>query len=1189
MKAKRLPDRGRAARDADDRYSNDKYYERTPPIRRGRPFRKLLVFLLVVAVVIAALPTLVAKTPLRNILLGYALPPGTVRVTVADASLGWFSPPALSGIEVRDAAGQPLATIESVRTSRSPWALANNWHELGEIEIQRPALYLAVRPEGTNLQDALRPLLEKTDAVELGAENHASSSPLPAVAVRVVDGTVLIEETATSRRWRLHGLSAQFDSHGLVDGLPPVSVSGMLDTGLATNPTAAAASFTLALTNAEGRQQLDWQLRGIPLAAAEPWLRLAVPGATITGGLFGQGTASWLATATNPLSDCSTSGALTLQSVDVTSPGLAGDHLRLASVELPWRLTSQPGGVTIEDFQLKSDVGRFAARGTVDPTSLSLSARHDLQFQGEVDLAPLAAMLPHLLRIRGDTTITAGRLELAGRTQPIEGGESLSGVLRAAGLAATSGGRPLAWNQPVDATFELRRENGSMRLESLKCNSEFLNIDAAGTAQQLTANASFDLNRLAAQLGQFVDLSGLELAGTGTAHVDWQQREGDQFAAAANSELVQLRVGLGDGKVLTEPRLAIKVAAAGTLDRQTHKPQSVATARAQIDAEGDQLDAQLTEPVDCTATSPTWPLSLRVTGEISHWLARARPWFSPDPWQASGQSEIAAQIRAGTNEINVSQAKLAVSNLHVTGVGWAINEPRVEMAGDLHWNGATGEVASQSAQFVSSATSFAARDLRLQAGGASPPRANGVAAFRTDVARIAAWRVAAGQPPAYQPQGMFTGNVRFEQQGDRITGEITATGEKLALRQTTSASRGVPAPGQTSSQTIWQEPQVNFRGTATYEPAADRLAFQQVQVQSTTLAVMADGQVTRLSTTADVNAGGSLSYDLAQITPLLKPLIGEGVQLVGRQTANFQATGSLNSPMAHWSQTLQARCEVPWESANVYGLPIGPGKLGATLGQGLLRVDPLSIAVAEGQLTTAPQVRLNPEPMELTIPPGPVLTGVGISPEVSEAMLKYIAPVLAGATQSDGQFSLQLSGARVPLADSKQADVAGQLTVHSVRVVPGPMAKQWVELAQQVEAIAKRRDLASVGQRQPVKLLTIQDQQVNFRVVDGRVYHQGMQIQIGDVALTTEGSVGLDETVALVVRVPIQDKWIEGQAMLVGLKGQSLAIPISGTLRQPRMDQSAVAGLSQQLLQGAAQQAIGGELNKALDKWFKPR
>jgi hypothetical protein len=270
-------------------------------------------------------------------------------------------------------------------------------------------------------------------------------------------------------------------------------------------------------------------------------------------------------------------------------------------------------------------------------------------------------------------------------------------------------------------------------------------------------------------------------------------------------------------------------------------------------------------------------------------------------------------------------------------------------------------------------------------------------------------------------------------------------------------------------------------------------------------------------------------------------------------------------------------------------LPIGPGKLAATLGGGTVRVDPLAIAVADGQLTAAPQARLDPEPMELTIPPGPLLTNVRVSPEVSTAMLQYIAPVLAGATQSQGEFSVTLSGARVPLADPKRADVGGQLAVHSVRVVPGPMAKQWVELAQQIEAIAKKRDLASLGQRQPVSLLTVQDQQVNFRVVDGRVYHQGMQFQVGDVVMRTEGSVGFDESLALVVKVPIQEKWIDGQALLVGLRGQSLSIPISGTLRNPRMDKSAVSGLSQQLLQGAAQQAIGGELNKALDKFLKPR
>jgi hypothetical protein len=799
-------------------------------------------------------------------------------------------------------------------------------------------------------------------------------------------------------------------------------------------------------------------------------------------------------------------------------------------------------------------------------------------------------MLPQLLRIRGDTKITAGKLQLAGRSQPIDGGQSFSGMLRTSGVAATSAGRPLAWEQPIDATFELRREQGELRLESLKCASEFLSIAAAGTIEQLTASANFDLNRLSAQLGQFVDLKNTELAGTGTAHVDWHEHDGE-FNVLANSEVSQLRVGLGDGKAYAEPRLALKAEANGTLDRSTHQPLQVVAARVQIDAEGDQLDAQLAGPVDCLAIDATWPFSLRMTGEISRWLARARPWFAPDPWQASGQSEMAANVRAGAKAVEVSNAKLTVTSLHLVGVGWNINEPRVEMAGDLHWNGVTGEVASQSSQLVSSAVSMAAKDVRLQAGGTGPPRANGVAAFRTDLARVAAWRSTPGQPSAYQPQGMVTGNVRFDQQADRITSELTATGEQVALQQMTPASRGAPAPGQSSYLTIWQEPQINVRGTTTYEPAADRLAFRQVQVQSSTLAVMADGQIDRLSTTADVNANGALNYDLALITPLLKPWVGEGIQLVGQETARFQATGSLTPTQSsgHWSRTLEARGELPWTSANVYGLPIGPGKVAAVLGGGLVRVDPLSIAVAEGQLTTAPQVRLDPEPMELTLPPGPLLTNVRISPQVSEAMLKYIAPVLSGATQSEGQFSMSLGAARIPLADAKKADMAGQLAVHSVRVVPGPMAKQWVELAQQVESIAKRRNPAAAGQRQPVTLLSVQDQQVNFRVVDGRVYHQGMQFQVGDVVMRTEGSVGFDQTVALVVQVPIQDKWIEGQALLVGLKGQSLRIPISGTLAQPRMDQSAIAGLSQQLLQGAAQEAIGGELNKALNKFLKPR
>jgi translocation and assembly module TamB len=112
---------------------------------------------------------------------------------------------------------------------------------------------------------------------------------------------------------------------------------------------------------------------------------------------------------------------------------------------------------------------------------------------------------------------------------------------------------------------------------------------------------------------------------------------------------------------------------------------------------------------------------------------------------------------------------------------------------------------------------------------------------------------------------------------------------------------------------------------------------------------------------------------------------------------------------------------------------------------------------------------------------------------------------------------------------------------------------------------------------------------VNFKVIEGRVHHQNLEFQVGDITMRSQGSVGFDQTVQLTLQVPIQDAWVDKEPLLAGFKGQSLQIPVGGTLTHPKMDPRAIAGLSQQLIQGAAKQAVGGELNKALDKIFKPR
>ncbi len=1181
----------------------------------GSVRRKLLTFLVLMAIVVAFLPTIVATTPLRNVLLSAAMPSDAVRVSIGGASLSWISGPSLTGVQVVDSAGNALLSADSVAVDRSPANLLMNSHDLGVIQINRPAIHLKVRPDGSDLEDALQKLLADVskNAKPSVDKQDVAGAPV-AFAIQLVDGTILAEDVATGRVWRIEGVNVQYDCHGAGGGLGNGSVSGQITVA---NPGGAApmsaGRFAVAIKPNSGRNEMTLQADGIALALAQPWLHRFASVSELNGTLSGSGIATWTAGGSAIASDLNTSGALTIDRLDATAPRLLGDRVRLARVELPWRLVAQPTGLAIEDLRLKSDLGQVAVRGRLDPallkaaqattdaSSFPLNGNNDIELRGAIDIARLATMLPHALGIRGDTTITSGSIELAGRLQPTAAGQSLTGSVRTAQLAATSGGKPFRWDQPVSANFAVRREDGMLALDSLQCDSKILRVQAAGTFQQLTANASFDLNALAEQLGQFIDLSRMQLAGTGTAQLTWQQTEKDKFSALATSELSQLRVVLSDGAIWAEPQLTVRAEAGGLLDPVSHQPTRVDTAQLLVNGQGDLLDARLIGAVGLTNTAAVWPVTVRSTGSIARWLTRARPWFAPGDWKIDGASEISAIIRATNATINVTDAKVTINNLQATSLGWNINEPRAEFAGDAHVNLATGEIAATSAQFVTSTVSIATKDVHYASGTNGIGQLAGAAAFRADLGRLAAWRT----PSAYQPAGEFTGNIRFAQQAGRVTGEITATGQNLSL-----ATRGV-APAVT--QTIWQEPRLTLRSTTNYDSAGDRLTIDQFQIQSNTLQANAAGQIDRLSTTADCNLNGALNYDLAQVSPLLRPYIGEGILLKGREQARFALAGKLNdeggphaqltslatdpyrtgapagiSSPSHWSRRIRAQLELPWSGANVYGLPVGAGKMAATLGEGALQIAPLALSVGEGRLNLSPTVRFDPEPAQLSMPAGPVITNVRISPEVSEAMLKFVAPVLSGATQSEGLFSLQLDGLRVPLADSKKTDSAGKLTVHSVRVVPGPMTQQWVGLAQQIEALAKRRDPTASTNRQ-VTLLSIRDQQVSFRVVNGRVYHENMEFQVGDVVMRSQGSVGLDETIALTLQIPIQDAWIAKEPLLAGLKGQSLQVPVTGTLKRPKMDQRAVANLSSQLIQNSAGQAVGNELNKVLDKFLKPK
>jgi hypothetical protein len=89
-------------------------------------------------------------------------------------------------------------------------------------------------------------------------------------------------------------------------------------------------------------------------------------------------------------------------------------------------------------------------------------------------------------------------------------------------------------------------------------------------------------------------------------------------------------------------------------------------------------------------------------------------------------------------------------------------------------------------------------------------------------------------------------------------------------------------------------------------------------------------------------------------------------------------------------------------------------------------------------------------------------------------------------------------------------------------------------------------------------------------------------MSLGDVVVTTEGSVAIaTQQLNLVASIPIQESWLrQKDGLLAGLKGQTIQIPVTGTLTQPRLDTKVLQNLGKQLAGSAVQGVIGKQLER---------
>jgi len=1136
-----------------------------PPPTTGRKRRRRWIVATASLVLLPAalflLPTIIARTPLLDWIIASATDlDGTIAVRAA--SLGWFSPVAAEGIQIRDRQDRPVLEAAGLKGDKSLAAILWNMSALGQFQLERPKLTVVLRNDGSNIEDLLAVYLAPSDEPSRSVD----------VALKIVDGSVSLTDQAGGQTWQIEDLQLavnvsadasgplKLDASGTVaDAEQPGRFTLKLAMRQPATKAPAPAEDTaevqapeenvLAKSASTNAGELSVETGSLPLPMFDSLLRRFAPDTRLAGRLSTKIHAQWD-------DDIATEGTMAVEAdvaadgFALAAPPLGEDELQLQRLLASGRMTWNNGRIDIRQSTLQCDVADLSLSGTLDLGSqqgdmLTSALQQTCQISGRIDLARLAAMLPNTLHVRKETQVTSGHVQLAFSSQPGPQGMVWQGRIEAKDLRAEYLGRQLAWQRPILLTLDVHDSEQGPVVDNLTCESDFLELHAAGTPDELAASASFNLRQLSDQLGQFVDLRGIVLGGDGWARLNWKRSPDRQFATDGELQLRDFHFVIPGEEPWIEESLLVYLSANGRTDLATET--QLQQAVVQIVAGVDRIDAQLTQPVLELSSGGTWPLKLTMKGQLQPWITRIGTWITIDGVALAGAYDLAAQVTASTDKITVEQAKLNVAQLQVRSPWINLDEPSAELLFCGSWEGQPRRLKIEPASLTGNDLLLQADQLVLAMPEKGPFELTGTVKYQGEIHRLHQCFIDEKKPPQWRLAGKLDATAQLTQSAGLSDVQVDANVANLLVL--------LPS-GQR-----FDDPQVHLAARGQYEHANGTLRLDQAQLDCDLINGDLAGQIASTGDRSNLKLDGHIGYDMQKLSGMLRPYIGSGVVIVGKGTGPISYSGPLSA--------IEARAEtaIGWQRADVYGVQVGPGEMRLSLADGVLRARPMTLAVSHGQVSIEPLLRLAPEPMELSLTPGPLATQVQITPQMCASVLKYIAPVLADVTTAEGSFSIVMQGCRIPMAEPANGELAGRLTVHSVQVGPGPLVRELAVLLGRASPATLRRQST-----------------VDFRMVRGRVYHQGLELTFPDLTIRTYGSVGLDQTLAVMAEMPIPPKWLGNNAIGSALRNETIRLPIGGTLSRPKIDRRELDRLSRRFIERAAQNLLENEVGRQLQR-----
>ena len=244
--------------------------------------------------------------------------------------------------------------------------------------------------------------------------------------------------------------------------------------------------------------------------------------------------------------------------------------------------------------------------------------------------------------------------------------------------------------QPLSLQLAAQQQGRDFTISKLAGRGDFFSLSGSGTLAGGAIQANADLNRLAAQLGQFIDLGQTRLAGSLNTEIRWSETASSGWTADADAHVQNFELSAAGLAPWKEPDLQLAAQVRGAigsagLDR-------IDAAKLSVVAGGDQLAAELTEPVQ---------VAVRVHGVAAAVQPEGRP---GDLDAANSAARSAGRVAAGGGNRRGRRGQILAA------VG--------RIVADGHLDPAAGAARWRACRFASSES----KSIRRARGTSSGPR-----------------------------------------------------------------------------------------------------------------------------------------------------------------------------------------------------------------------------------------------------------------------------------------------------------------------------------------------------------------------------------------------------------------------------------------------------------------------------------